>query len=134
MKTFKSYFLKLQAVMIVLVVSSLIFNSNILAQDLADIMDELKEPLELTEEQEPQVAELLGKYATDLNEMMEKNEESEDADPKVLIGDFKSVQDSYQNGLKKVLSKDQYKKYEKLVKPNLSDCKKQKNLLGLFQC
>jgi len=116
MKTFQSYFLKLQTVMLVLVLSSFIFNSNILAQDLDDIMEELKEPLELTEEQEPQVAELLGKYATDLNQMKEKNDALEEPDPKALIGDFKSVQDSYQTGLKKVLSKDQYKKYEELVK------------------
>lgn len=114
MTTDQSRFSKLA--MLVFLVLSFMYTPNILAQDLDDIMEELKVPLELTEEQEPQVAELLGKYATDLNAMMAKNEESEDTDPKVLIGDFKSVQDSYQTGLKKVLSKDQYKKYEELVK------------------
>lgn len=116
MKTLKSFFSVLQIVMLLFVITSFINNSNIIAQDLDDILEELKVPLELTEEQEPQVAELLGKYATELNEMMAKNDESEEVDPKVLIGDFKSVQDSYQKGLKKVLSKDQYKKYEELVK------------------
>ncbi len=113
MTTVQSRFSKLA--IFVLVALSLMYHTNILAQDLGDILEELKEPLELTEEQEPQVAELLGKYAKDLNEMMAKNEELEEPDPQTLIGNFKSVQDSYQTGLKKVLSKDQYKKYEELV-------------------
>ena len=85
------------------------------SQDLEDIIEEISGPLELTEEQETQVGELLGKYAVQLNESMAKHEDAEEPNPQAMIGDFKKVRDAYRDDLQKVLSKDQYKKYQDLV-------------------
>lgn len=89
---------------------------SVYSQDLEDIIEELKGPLELTEEQEGQFSNLLGQYAVQLNEAMAKNEDSDEkADPKEMISQFKSVRDSYRDDLQKILSEEQYAKYQEIV-------------------
>ena len=73
------------------------------SQELDEVVEELKEPLELTDEQEGQFSKLLGEYGVLLNEAMDKNEDSgEEADPKKMISQFKSVRDAYREDLQKI--------------------------------
>lgn len=82
--------------------------------DLDDIMEELQEELDLSEEQMPAVEKAVTKYVMDLNETQAKYEDQEEPDPQGMIGDIKKVRDSYYKDLQKVLSKEQWKQYEEL--------------------
>jgi hypothetical protein len=86
------------------------------SQELDEIVAEMTEALELSDEQAAQVSEVLTKYGTQLNAAMEANEDNEeDKDPKEMISQFKSVRDSYRDDLQKILSKEQYEKYQEII-------------------
>jgi hypothetical protein len=89
--------------------------STTYSQEMDEVIGELKESLELSEEQETQFAEVLKKYAVRLNETMDKYENAEDADPKDKLSDLKAVRDDYREDLQKILSKNQYEKYQELI-------------------
>ena len=86
------------------------------SQELDEIVDELKEPLDLNDSQVEQFNNLLAQYGAQLNEAMEKNEDADaEKDPKEMIGQFKAVRDAYREDLQKILSKEQYEKYRDIV-------------------
>jgi len=86
------------------------------SQELDEIVEELKEPLELTDEQEEKFAKLLGWYGVQLNDVMDKNEDTDEkADPKEMIGQFKTIRDAYREDLQKILSEEQYVKYQEII-------------------
>jgi hypothetical protein len=107
----KNTFYKISMVIILLFA----FSANIYSQEMDEVIGELKESLELSEEQETQFAEVLKKYAVRLNETMDKYENAEDADPKDKLTDLKAVRDDYREDLQKILSKNQYEKYQELI-------------------
>lgn len=92
------------------------------SQELDEIVEELKGPLELTDEQEEKFSKLLGWYGVQLNEAMDKNEDSDEkADPKEMIGQFKTVRDAYREDLQKILSEEQYVKYQEIITSKLTE-------------
>jgi len=82
--------------------------------DLDDVMEELQEALELSEEQAPQVEKAMLAYMASINETQAKYEEMEEPDPQKMLGEFKKIRDDYYKNLQKILSKEQWEKYEAL--------------------
>jgi hypothetical protein len=80
--------------------------------ELDDIMEEMQEALELTEEQQPEVEKAMLAYMTSLNETQAKYEEMEEPDPQAMLGEFKKIRDDYYKNLQKILSKEQWQTYE----------------------
>jgi hypothetical protein len=86
------------------------------AQEAEDIIAELQEELELTDEQAQEVGQLMGKYKLQLDAAMAKDEDSEeDADPQAMISGMKQVRDAYRADLAKVLTKEQMEQYLALI-------------------
>lgn len=94
----------------------LALQTTLFSQDFVELIDKIKEPVQLSEEQEKQITELLGTYAVQLNEKMEQHENAEEADPKAKISAFKEVRDEYRDGLQGILSEEQYEKYQEVMK------------------
>jgi hypothetical protein len=108
--------MKLKLFSILTVLLFVVVTQFTFSQELDEIVEELKEPLELTDEQEEKFAKLLGWYGVQLNEAMDKNEEADEkADPKEMIGQFKTVRDAYREDLQKILSEEQYVKYQEII-------------------
>jgi len=91
--------------------------------DLADVVAELKEALELSDEQAVEVEKAMAAYMTNLDNAQAKYEDQEEPDGQAMIGEFKKIRDDYYKNLQKILSKDQWKQYEAI---------REKILLELF--
>jgi hypothetical protein len=108
--------MKLKLFSILTAILLAVFTQFTIAQELDEIVEELKDPLDLSDTQVEQFNNLLGQYATQLNQAMEKNEDADaEKDPQAMISQFKAVRDSYRDDLQKILSKEQYEKYREIV-------------------
>jgi hypothetical protein len=81
------------------------------AQDGEEILTELTELLELTDEQVPQVKEQLGKFAVDM-EAAASLAEVEEPDNQAIIGAVKKSRNDFKSGMKSVLDDGQFEKLE----------------------
>ena len=82
--------------------------------DGADVLGELTEALQLSEEQSQQVGGLLQKFATDMDAATAQAE-GEDPDNQKIIGDIKKARNDFNKGMEKTLTKEQWQQYQAMV-------------------
>jgi len=81
------------------------------AQDGEEILAELTELLELTDEQVPQVQGLLGQFAVDM-EAAASLAEAEEPDNQAIMGAIKKARSDFKSGMKGVLDAEQFETLE----------------------
>ena len=93
----------------------LVLPGSVLAQgDDGDMLTELAEALELSDEQVPQVKGLLEKFAADMDAAAALGE-AEEPDNQVVIGAIKKARGDLKSGMKGVLSKEQFQTLETTI-------------------
>jgi len=85
-----------------------------LPEDAQVVLEEMTEALELSEEQQEQVEQLMGKFMQELHAATD-TPEGEEGDRQAMIGGVKKARADYNKGMQGVLSKEQFEAYEALV-------------------
>jgi len=91
----------------------LVLPGSVLAQG-DDVLADLTEALELTDEQIPQVEALLEKFAADMDAAAALAE-VEEPDNQAIIGAVKKARDDFKSGMKGVLDKEQFETLETTI-------------------
>jgi len=91
----------------------LVLPGSVLAQG-DDVLADLTEALELTDEQVPQVEVLLEKFAADMDAAAALAE-VEEPDNQAIIGAVKKARDDFKSGMKGVLDKEQFETLETTI-------------------
>ncbi len=91
----------------------LVLPGSVLAQG-DDVLADLTEALELTDEQVPQVGALLEKFAADMDAAAALAE-VEEPDNQAIIGAVKKARDDFKSGMKGVLDKEQFETLETTI-------------------
>lgn len=83
-----------------------------IAQEIDELVKEISEAIELDETQSKALETQMGKYATSLQIIFERNDQREEPDPQALLTDIKNAQEEYHNALSKDIGKAKFKEYE----------------------
>ena len=93
----------------------LVLPGSVLAQgDDGDVLADLAEALELTDEQVPQVEALLEKFAADMDAAAALAE-VEEPDNQAILGAVKKARSDFKSGMKGVLDKEQFETLETTI-------------------
>lgn len=93
----------------------LVLPGSVLAQDDdGDVLANLTEALELTDEQVPQVGALLEKFAADMDAAAALAE-VEEPDNQAILGAVKKARNDFKSGMKGVLDKEQFETLETTI-------------------
>ncbi len=95
---------------ILIILSFLILNVCLIGQDKESIVLELKEELQLNDEQTDQLSNLIDKFVIELKAAVDKND-TEEPDPKALLSDIKVVREQFNEDLEQILTEEQMIKY-----------------------
>jgi len=88
--------------------------SGIAEEDASEMLAELSEALELTEEQTPQVAAAFEGFVKAMEVATDVPEDAE-PDTKKMIGDIKSARSDFRKAMEKTLTKEQFTTFEAMV-------------------
>lgn len=107
---------------LLLILTFLYFLPNtVVSQEISEIVLNISEPLNLSEDQILSVTSLMEKYRGEMDEVLAKHEDAAEPDPEKMIADIRAVRDQYRSDLSKILDKEQYGQYSLKVEQILTE-------------
>jgi len=91
------------------------------AQEMAEVVSNLTELLDLSDKQTAQVQTLFVQYRANMDGILLKHEGEDEPDVASMIGEIRDLRDNYRKDLQTILSKDQYDSYLAQIDDILSD-------------
>jgi hypothetical protein len=114
----KTNFTRILALIVLIVTLSF---QTVQAQEMAEVVSNMTELLDLSEKQTAQVQTLFVQYRANMDGILLKHEGEDEPDVASMIGEIRDLRDNYRKDLQTILSKDQYASYLEQIDVILTD-------------
>jgi len=114
----KTNFTRILALIVLILTLSF---QTVQAQEMAEVVSNMTELLDLSEKQTAQVQTLFVQYRANMDGILLKHEGEDEPDIASMIGEIRDLRDNYRKDLQTILSKDQYASYLEQIDVILTD-------------
>jgi hypothetical protein len=114
----KTNFTRILALIVLIVTLSF---QTVQAQEMAEVVSNMTELLDLSEKQTAQLQTLFVQYRANMDGILLKHEGEDEPDVASMIGEIRDLRDNYRKDLQTILSKDQYASYLEQIDVILTD-------------
>jgi hypothetical protein len=114
----KTNFTRILALIVLIVTLSF---QTVQAQEMAEVVSNMTELLDLSEKQTAQLQTLFVQYRANMDGILLKHEGEDEPDIASMIGEIRDLRDNYRKDLQTILSKDQYASYLEQIDVILTD-------------
>jgi hypothetical protein len=114
----KTNFTRILALVVLILTLSF---QTVQAQEMAEVVSNMTELLDLSEKQTAQLQTLFVQYRANMDGILLKHEGEDEPDIASMIGEIRDLRDNYRKDLQTILSKDQYASYLEQIDVILTD-------------